>query len=70
MKTTERSLPVYDRAFKQFIDLYDLLNDLIALNLSLLLSKYIDFLIETGVNKEVANNYVAQQDRNVKYYWD
>ena len=68
-KTTERSPAVinYDRTFITFFSY--LLNDLIAVNLSLLLSKYIDLLIETGVNKEVANNYVAQRlkYRNVKY---
>ena len=61
----------YDEAFSNFTPYLDeLLNDLRAIKLSSLLTKYIDLLVESGLEKDTANNYVAQhlEDRVIKHY--
>ena len=60
-----------DEAFSNFTPYLDeLLNDFRAIKLSSLLTKYIDLLVESGLEKDTANNYVAQRlkDRIIKHY--
>ena len=61
----------YDEAFSNFTPYLDeLLNDFRAIKLSSLLTKYIAFLVESALEKDTANNYVAQRlkDRIIKHY--
>ena len=61
----------YDEAFSNStLYLDELLNDFKAIKLSSFLTKYIDLLVESGLEKDTANKYVAQRlkDRIIKHY--
>ena len=61
----------YDEAFSNFTSYLDeLLNDFRAIKLSSLLNKYIDLLVQSGLEKDTANNCVAQRlkDCIIKHY--
>ena len=61
----------YDEAFSNFTPYLDeLLNEFRAIKLSTILTKYINLLVESGLEEDTANNYVAQclKDCIIKHY--